>query len=97
MCMTFNDWWIKINNCRNCHDSVEDALTQFDFVTNGLSHTMSLTSVVVVMAITQASDFNLHLLNPAIYPEALCLDGTQGGYYFRKGSGEWLTVLQLCR
>jgi hypothetical protein len=35
-----------------------------------------------------AADYQLHLLDPAVYSDARCLDGTQGGYYFRPGVGE---------
>jgi hypothetical protein len=40
----------------------------------------------------------VYLLDPAKYPEALCNDGSPGGYVFRPGSGRgvrrWIVELQ---
>eukprot|EP00966_Prymnesium_polylepis_P220968 5111200-Prymnesium_polylepis.1 len=40
-----------------------------------------------LVAATTASPWVLRLLPVELYPEALCLDGSRPGYYYRRGSG----------
>ncbi len=47
----------------------------------------ALTAASVASTARAQGAFQLHLLDATKYPMAQCLDGSQGGFYFSKGSG----------
>jgi len=70
---------------------------------SGPAHASATCTVPAISGLQHTQDANpnrtvFHLLNTALYPQALCNDGSAGGYIFRAGVGagtsRWIIMLQ---